>query len=98
MKAILDGQQITFNYFKTLTQGRKVNYTIKYSIRDRTVTRKIGSFSIYPEYTDGKLSNIFISKFIMGKNVKFYKIDQNNYRATHKNYVVDFEVFGDIKN
>ena len=74
-------REISFNYFRRNTYGRKVNYTIKYSIDPVIRKKSVEKFTIYPEYTDGKLSNIFMSKFIMGNKVKFYKIDENNYTA-----------------
>jgi len=81
LKAILKGDQVSLNYFRNNTHNRKVNYTIKYSIDSEIKNKSVEKFTIYPEYTDGKLSNIFMSKFVMGNNVKFFKIDENNYTA-----------------
>lgn len=89
------GDQVSFNYFKNSTRKRRVHYSVSYTKQDITTKKQIPSFMIYPEYTDGVLSNIFISKFIMGRDVKFYKIGNNTFKAIHENYEAIFEILED---
>ena len=82
MKAIQIGDQVSFNYFRNCTRDRRVHYSVSYASVDVT--------------TNGVLSNIFISRFIMGSDVKFYKVGKNSFKAIHKNYEAIFEVIGGI--
>lgn len=96
MKAILEGDQVSLNFFRKVSFHKHVKYNCKYNNSVRNPHWDSENFYINPDYYQGKLNIIVTPQFLMSRDSKFYFIGKNHFTAVTDYGIVDFEILEDL--
>ena len=112
MKAILEGDQISFNYFRKITYRKHVKFTWRNTFNSDVRIKECTNFFIYPEYLrlgeisehfEGTLSGYTMKGLILGKDLEFFKINETKYQIISYNNgdpkyrnMIDLEILEDL--